>query len=100
MLQKKILEKYYYDNFRIIAISLDSNTDNWKKAVTNDGIENFINLHVQQKEQKDFQEKYNILALPTKLILSPTGEILWRKQGSTENLEHIILSFLKKNPSK
>lgn len=91
---KAILKKDYASNLKIVTISLDENAEKWKNAIHQDSLSVFKNLYVPAIEQQAFQKEFNILLLPTKIFLSPSGKILWRQAGLTEDLNNIIKEFI------
>lgn len=58
--------KAKHSSFKIITVSVDHNPDTWKKAVSEDGIHQFVNLLLPKEQNRSFHELYNILAVPKK----------------------------------
>lgn len=52
--------------------------------------------HVLNTDENDIVKAYSIQAFPTKILLSPTGEILGRWEGEASELDQMLEKiFLK-----
>lgn len=60
----------------------------WVKAIQEDGIEDFI--HVLDTDENRIVESYSIQFFPTKILISPTGEIIARWDGTAETLDSTL----------
>ena len=60
----------------------------WVKAIQEDGIEDFT--HVLDTDENRIVESYSIQFFPTKILISPTGEIIARWDGTAETLDSTL----------
>ena len=60
----------------------------WVKAIQEDGIEDFI--HVLDTDENRIVESYSIQFFPTKILISPTGEIIARWDGTADTLDSTL----------
>jgi thiol-disulfide isomerase/thioredoxin len=93
----EIFKKYHSKGFDIIGVADDdSKPFEWKKAVTNDGVDiwhhvlrglDWDKIKKGEENINDISEKYGIHSLPTKILIDPDGVILGRYGGGGENDE-------------
>ena len=69
-------------------IELEKKKKTWVKAIQEDGIEDFI--HVLDTDENRIVESYSIQFFPTKILISPTGEIIARWDGTAETLDSTL----------
>jgi thiol-disulfide isomerase/thioredoxin len=86
----KLYAKYQQDGFDIAAVSVDreSDTDKWKKAIEDDGLE-----YTQMLDVKEVAKSYNVTSIPTTLLLDKEGKIIaknLRGEKLTEKLAEIF----------
>jgi len=72
--------KKYYDkaenrNFEIYAVSIDTNTEKWKKIIT-EGNLNWINVNEPNGWDNKILDNYNIYATPTMLLIDKNRTII------------------------
>lgn len=60
----------------------------WVKAIQEDGIEDFT--HVLDTDENRIVESYSIQFFPTKILISPMGEIIARWDGTAETLDSTL----------
>lgn len=94
---KDLYAKYKSKGLEIIGISDDdSRPEEWKKAVSQDGISIWKHvlrgLDMQKRQRKepnpeDISDHYGIHSLPTKILIDPNGMIIGRYGGGGENDE-------------
>lgn len=72
---KKLEEKYKYNNFKILGISLDTNKDKWKKFIEKENIL-WGNVIDTTGFNGDLASQYKIRAIPFKLLINPEGKII------------------------
>jgi thiol-disulfide isomerase/thioredoxin len=94
---KELYAKYKDKGLEIIGISDDdSRPEEWKKAVSQDGIGIWKHvlrgLDMQKRQKKepnpeDISDRYGIHSLPTKILIDPKGMIVGRYGGGGENDE-------------
>lgn len=94
---KELYAKYKGKGLEIIGISDDdSRPEEWKKAVSQDGIGIWKHvlrgLDMQKRQKKepnpeDISDRYGIHSLPTKILIDPKGMIVGRYGGGGENDE-------------
>ena len=90
---KKIYEKYHSAGFNIYAASLDANSEQWKKFVTDNNL-TWTNVNVGQSNPA--LTNYNIKATPSMALIDNKGIIVNRIMD-VKNLETDIEKFLKTN---
>lgn len=78
----KELHKASGDKIAIISISLDKKQDDWHKAMTEEQMP-WMQLCAPASEMKTLAESYSLLSIPTVLIVSPDGRVLF----STHNMD-------------
>lgn len=74
---KKLSEKYK-DNLVVLGIAQDRESS-WKQAIESSKL-NWLHI-LNGKGDVDFISMFNITGFPTKILVSPTGEILYRVGG-------------------
>lgn len=60
----------------------------WVKAIQEDGIEDYT--HVLDTDENRIVESYSIQFFPTKILISPMGEIIARWDGTAETLDSTL----------
>lgn len=68
---KKLYEKYHAVGFEVFGVSIDKNTDAWKKAIQEDGTPW---IHVCDRDGKVAKE-YGVTVIPHLFLLNPEGRI-------------------------
>ena len=82
---RELYEKYHSQGLEFIHIAneyqkkLEEKKEKWLAAIKEDQIGAFI--HILNTADNDIVKVYNIQAFPTKILVSPTGEILGRIPG-------------------
>lgn len=79
----KIYDKYKGEQFEILGISFDKKKENWIKAIEQDRLEW---KHVSDLKYFDSEmiELYNIVNVPTTILLDPEGKIIAKNIQSHE----------------
>ena len=73
---------------------IEEKKEKWLAAIREDQIGVFT--HVLNTDENDIVKAYSIQAFPTKILLSPTGEILGRWEGEASELDQMLEKiFLK-----
>lgn len=89
-----VYEDFKDKNFEIISISLDSDYDNWVKAIAKDKI-NWTQLSDLKGQQNEVAIKYGVQAIPANFLVNPEGLIIG-KDLKTEELESLLETLLNK----
>ncbi|POY35274.1 hypothetical protein C3K47_15945 [Solitalea longa] len=90
----KLNEEYKDKNFQVINISLDSDLDQWVKAIRADQLKGVnLNAFFKDKEGK-LAVSYNVRSLPEQILISPEGNIIERFTA-TEKTRNKLNSLLK-----
>ncbi|TCD29748.1 TlpA family protein disulfide reductase [Pedobacter psychrodurus] len=94
---KKLYEKYQSKGFEIIAIAqeqkklLSEARTAWLKAIEEDGLTYINVLNNDGIEKQNLVRDYNIMAFPTKILISAEGKILMRITSSaTDDIDHAL----------
>lgn len=96
----ELYEKYHSQGLQFINVcneydkELEKRKERWKEAIRQDGVEVFT--HVLNTDENGIVKKYNIQAFPTKILLSPTGEILGRWEGGAPELDQMLEKIFQK----
>ncbi len=89
---KAAYEKFKDKNFEIIAVSVDENGENWKKAIVKDQLP-WIHISDLQKTNK-VAELYGVQPIPDNFLIDPSGKIIERGLRGDElerKLEEILI---------
>lgn len=88
----KVYDKFREDHFEIVGVSFDKRRDYWLKAIEQDGLEW---KHVSDLKYFDSEmiQLYNIVHVPTTILLDPQGKIIAKNIHSLE-----LESILKERP--
>lgn len=97
---RELYEKYHSQGLEFIHIAneyqkkLEEKKEKWLAAIKEDQIGAFT--HILNTADNDIVKVYNIQAFPTKILVSPTGEILGRWEGEASELDQMLEKiFLK-----
>ena len=90
---KKMYEKYQ-GKLEIVGIDCNDTEEKWKAAVEKHGI-NWINVINSKDKAKDLTTIYNINGFPTKLIISPEGNIAKIVVGESPEFYEAIKKLVK-----
>ena len=79
----KVYDKFKGAHFEILGVSFDKKRENWLKAIEQDGLEW---QHVSDLKYFDSEmiQLYNIVNVPTTILLDPKGEIIAKNIHSQE----------------
>jgi thiol-disulfide isomerase/thioredoxin len=79
---KKLNQKYHSKDFQIVSISFDMNSNSWKKAIEEEGIESWNNLIAGQNyslnDTSTVALKYAVWEFPTLILMDKKGNIIAR----------------------
>jgi thiol-disulfide isomerase/thioredoxin len=94
---KELYAKYQSKGFEIIAIAQeqkklpDEARTSWLKAIEEDGLPYINVLNNEGIEKQNLVKDYNIMAFPTKILISSEGKILMRITSSaTDDIDHAL----------
>ena len=90
---KKVYEKYQ-GKLEIVGVDCNDTEDKWKAAVEKHGI-NWINVINSKDKAKDLTTIYNVNGFPTKIILSPEGNIVKVVVGESPAFYETLEKLLK-----
>jgi len=71
---KEVYNQYHSKGFEIIAVSLDRNKEQWKKAIQADSTSNWVHVLRSGEMESIFKP---IQAIPQQILLDQTGKIVW-----------------------
>jgi len=86
-------EKYKDKNFEIIGLAEERNgpIEGWLKAIEDDGIGEWRHVNLRTEENKSKREEvlnsYAVRAFPTKVLISPNGEIMMTNVGNSNEID-------------
>ncbi|MFT4156056.1 redoxin domain-containing protein [Parafilimonas sp.] len=86
---KDLFNKYNKNGFEIITMSLDTDMDSWKKAISRNKIEKFCNLI----RNEDIDNKYSNTKqpIPSEILINKKGIIVWNSLNEpSETLEQVL----------
>ena len=96
---KALYEKYKGENFDILGVafesgSLDNQLKQWGKAIDEDGIPWH---HVLNNKENELVKKFGVTSFPTKLLVDPSGKIIYRSTGGHgEDLANKLMEVFSK----
>ncbi|HEY0175469.1 MAG TPA: TlpA disulfide reductase family protein, partial [Pedobacter sp.] len=100
-----LYEKYKGKNFDVISIGDDdTRIKEWMDAIEHDGTGMFhhtlrgVNMELSRKgipNPRDLDEGYGVRALPTLILVDPTGKIIGRFGSNKEDLDQMLASIFK-----
>lgn len=64
------------ENFEIIQISLDSNSDSWTRAIESEGAGGFVHLSDFKMWESPVTRVYGISSIPVNFLVDPKGNII------------------------
>ncbi|MBE7170049.1 MAG: TlpA family protein disulfide reductase [Williamsia sp.] len=76
-------------NFRIVSISGDDDIKAWKAAIRKDSL-NWIHVSDLKGWNNQYIIEYGVRALPTYVLISPEGKILFRSVNEIEKIISIV----------
>ncbi len=85
--------KYKGEHFEILGISFDKKRENWIKAIEQDGLE-WVHVSDLKYFDSELIQLYNIVNVPTTILLDPHGKIIAKNIHSHE-LDLILKERLK-----
>ncbi|MDP3643245.1 MAG: TlpA disulfide reductase family protein [Bacteroidota bacterium] len=90
---KKVYDKYKNKGFEIAAISLDTNKDNWEKAINEEKISAWCHLSDLQGGANEVAIKYGIRTIPSNFLLDKGGYIIAKDLSVDKLLEKLSEIF-------
>ena len=83
-----VYDKFKDSDFEILGVSFDKKKENWTKAIEHDGLkwEHVSDLKYFDSEMIDL---YNIVNVPTTILLNPKGEIIAKNIHAVELEEYL-----------
>lgn len=73
---KQLEEKYSKDKIAFIGISLDKQTESWRKRMRIEGIETSNNYLLLNADKTSFCKKYDVNTIPRYMLVDPNGKIV------------------------
>lgn len=89
----KVYNKHKRKGFEVYAVALDSEKENWQKAINFDQLP-WINVNDYSYPESYVAKIYNVNALPTNFLISPDMDIIG-KNLSAKDLDRILVKELK-----
>jgi thiol-disulfide isomerase/thioredoxin len=84
---KNIYTKYHGKGLEIISVSWDNNQQDWKAGVNKEGINLWYNIYAGAGKDAELIRKYEILVMPTTLLIDKNGVIVGRYTGFSTSIE-------------
>ncbi|MBQ9214154.1 MAG: TlpA family protein disulfide reductase [Bacteroidales bacterium] len=72
------------NEFLVLSISLDEDTESWKKAVHEDNIYEFINVIDTHGVDSDIAKQYNVSSIPANYLIDGQGKIVAKNFRASE----------------
>ncbi|WP_353480782.1 TlpA disulfide reductase family protein [Haliscomenobacter sp.] len=76
-------EQFKNKNFEIISVSLDSENDNWQRAISKDKL-TWTQVSDLKGQQNDIAIQYGVQSVPTNFLINPKGIIIAKNLTSEE----------------
>jgi len=73
---KQLEETYSKDKIAFIGISLDKETESWRKRMRIEGIETSNNYLMLNANKTSFCKRYDVNAMPRYMLVDPNGKII------------------------
>lgn len=64
------------NEFLVLSVSLDENAEDWKRAVHEDNIYEFVNVNDSEGVDSDIAKQYNVSSIPANFLLDGDGKII------------------------
>ncbi len=80
---RQVYNQYHSKGFEIIAVSLDQDKTQWKKAIQEDNTNNWIQVLKVGEMESIFKP---IQAIPQQILLNKTGKIIWSSLDNNTNI--------------
>lgn len=98
---KEIYERYKSKGLEILGVayesgSLENQLTQWKKAIAEDQI---YWIQVLNTPQNNLVKLFGITSYPTKILVDPKGNILFRTNGHSEELKKQLAAIFDQNPT-
>ena len=92
------MNKFNPEDFIIVGVSLDINEASWRKAITDDGIEDWVHISSLKYFNDPISKLYNVAAegVPTSFLIGPDKKIIEKNIKGAE-LEFFLNSSLNSN---
>lgn len=84
---KHMYTKYHDKGLEIISVSWDNNQRDWKAGVEKEGINLWYNIYAGAGKDAEMIRKYEILVMPTTLLIDKNGVIIGRYTGFSTSIE-------------
>jgi peroxiredoxin len=91
---KRLYEQYKASNFEILGVSIDSEEDQWIKAVEKDKL-TWINVLSEGGRTSEVSQLYGINGLPDNLLINPDGVII-KRNIKADALEELLANLFSK----
>lgn len=92
-----IYKKYYNKNFNIYNVYLGKSTDNWKKIIHYEEINNWINVADTSFPLSKTRAYYNVQSLPSNFLLDLKENAILLRDVSPDKLNQILSNLVTKN---
>lgn len=114
---KTVYTKYRAKGLIVIAVSCDSKYDDWRKAISHDGIDSFVNIlsftdadmiflknrtnMFEASFKGELRKQFNLMPIPAEILIDKTGRIVGRygpdEKADLNMLEKELALLLDKN---
>ncbi|MBA9077598.1 TlpA family protein disulfide reductase [Rufibacter quisquiliarum] len=85
----KARKDYAPKGFEILAVSIDEDTEKWKKAIMKDGTADFVHVIDTLAWKSDLVKQYDIKGIPFNLLVNKEGTIVAQNLRGEELLEKL-----------
>ena len=71
----KAYNNFKHKNFEVIGVSLDTEKEDWLKAIKTDGLQ-WINVSDLQGRENQVAKQYKVVGIPSNFLLDPNGVVI------------------------
>lgn len=75
----------------MLCLSIKPVVDRLERTL--EGIAGVVRLNVREEVGKEFWDRYQLEVVPSFIILSGTGQEIWRQQGESPDRQRIVESI-------
>jgi thiol-disulfide isomerase/thioredoxin len=86
---KKVNQQFGGKQFTIVSISIDKDHQSFKKAISEDGTQEFVHLIDTRGSKNSVSDRNNITGIPSNFLIDPTGKIIAQDLKGDELIKKI-----------
>lgn len=93
---KELYKKYKEKGFEVVSISYHDEINAWKKAISKESIELWLNISIEENES-NIAKDYFLTSIPLKILIDKNGIIIGRWNGQNEGYNNEIQKRLEES---